>query len=125
MRHVYIYQEPASLAHGRATFVDDDAVVYLVDDRSLQRKLAKEGYTALCGDLRDGKIYQRAQITPEDEVLIHVSSPQLAEDIVQQLSHLPTPPSMAVITENGYQPTLPPTVKHISAAQALIAGGAV
>jgi hypothetical protein len=83
MRHVYIYQEQASLAHGRATFADDDAVVYLVDDRALQRKLAKQGYTALCGDLRDGKIYQRAQISQDDDVLIQVSSPQLAEEIVQ------------------------------------------
>ena len=95
MKHVYVYQEQAGLANGRATFADDDTVVYLVDDRSLQRKLAKEGHTALCGDLRDGRIYQRAQITPEDDVLIHVSNPQLAEDIVQQLAHIPTPPSVA------------------------------
>lgn len=119
MRHVYIYQEQASLAHSRATFADDDEVVYLVDDRSLQRRLAKAGHTVLCGDLRDGRIYQRAQITSEDDVLIHVSSPQLAEDIVQHLSHSPTPLSVAVITENGQQPVLPPTVKHISAAKLL------
>jgi hypothetical protein len=43
MRHVYICQAQACLAHGRATFEDHDAVVYLVDDRSLQRKLSKEG----------------------------------------------------------------------------------
>src|SRR5207253_333646 len=42
MRHVYIFQAQACLAHGRATFVDNDAVVYLVDDRSLQRKLSIE-----------------------------------------------------------------------------------
>ena len=63
MRHVYVFQAQACLAHGRATFVDNDAVVYLVDDRSLQRKLSKEGCTALCGDLRDEKLYQRAHVT--------------------------------------------------------------
>src|SRR5262249_48193193 len=31
MRHVYICQAQACLAHGRATFADNDAVVYLVD----------------------------------------------------------------------------------------------
>ena len=114
MRHVYICQERACLAHGRATFADDDAVVYLVDNRSLQRKLSKEGCTTLCGDLRDEKIYQRAQVTQEDEVLIQVNSPQLTEDIVQHLWHSPNPPSVAVIMENGHQPQLPPTVKCIS-----------
>ena len=58
MRHVYICQAKACLAHGRATFADNDAVVYLVDDRSLQRKLSKEGCTALWGDLRDERLYQ-------------------------------------------------------------------
>jgi len=114
MRHVYICQEQACLAHGRATFADNDAVVYLVDNRSLQRKLSKEGCTTLCGDLRDEKIYQRAQVTQEDEVLIQVNSPQLTEDIVQHLCHSPNPPSVAVIMENGHQPQLPPTVKCIS-----------
>src|SRR5712692_873031 len=99
MRHVYICQEQACLAHGRATFTDNDAVVYVVDDRSLQRKLSKEGYTALCGDLRDEKLYQRAQVTPEDEVLIQVNSPQLTEDIVRHLQHIPIPPSVAVIID--------------------------
>ena len=114
MRHVYICQEQACLAHGRATFADNDAVVYLVDNRSLQRKLSKEGCTTLCGDLRDEKIYQRAQVTQEDEVLIQVNSPQLTEDIVQHLWHSPNPPSVAVIMENGHQPQLPPSVKCIS-----------
>jgi len=117
MRHVYICQEQAYLAHGRTTFNDNEAVVYLVDDRSLQRKLAKDGCLALCGDLRDGRIYQRAHITQEDEVLVQVNSPQLTEDIVQHLWHIPNPPSMAVILENGHQPLLPPTVKHISVAK--------
>jgi len=114
MRHVYICQEQACLAHGRATLGDNDAVLYLVDKRSLQRKLAKEGCTALCGNLREGKIYQRAQITPEDEVLIQVNSLQLTEDIVQQLWYIPNPPSVAVILDNGHRPKLPPTVKSIS-----------
>lgn len=114
MRHVYICQEQAYLAHGRATFDDHEAVVYLVDARSLQRQLAKEGYMALCGDLRDGRIYQRARITQEDDVLVQVNSSQLTQDIVQQLWRIPNPPSMAVILENGSQPLLPPTVKHIS-----------
>ena len=117
MRHVYICQEQAYLAHGRATFDDNEAVVYLVDNRSLQRKLAKEGCLALCGDLRDGRIYQRAHLTQEDDVLIQVNSPQLTQDIVQYLWHIPNPPSMAVILENGHRPLLPPTVKHISVAQ--------
>jgi len=114
MRHVYICQEQACLAHGRATFADNDAVVYLVDDRSLQRKLAREGYTALCGDLQDERIYQRAQITPDDDVLIQVNSPQCTEAIVQQFWRMSTPPPVAVITDNGHQPQLPPTVKCIS-----------
>ena len=97
MRHVYICQEQACLTHGRATFADNDAVVYVVDDRSLQRKLSKEGYTALCGDLRDERTYQRAQVTQEDEVLIQVNSPQLTEDIVRHLQHIPNPPAVAVI----------------------------
>src|SRR5574341_1130675 len=87
MRHVYICQEQAYLAHGRTTFNDNEAVIYLVDDRSLQRKLAKDGCLALCGDLRDGRIYQRAHITEEDDVLIQVNSPQLTQDIVQLLWH--------------------------------------
>ena len=114
MRHVYICQEQACLAHGRATFADNDAVVYLVDDRSLQRKLAREGYTALCGDLQDERIYQRAQITPDDDVLIQVNSPQCTEAIVQQFWRMSTPPPVAVITDNGHQPQLPPAVKCIS-----------
>src|SRR5262245_21703399 len=101
MRHVYICQTQACFAHGRATFTDHDAVVYLVDDRSLQRKLSKEEHTALCGDLHDEKLYQRAQVTQNDEVLIQVNSPQLTEDIVEHLQHIPNPPSIAVITENG------------------------
>jgi nanoRNase/pAp phosphatase (c-di-AMP/oligoRNAs hydrolase) len=114
MRHVYICQAQACLSHGRATFADDDAVVYLVDDRSLQRKLWKEGSTALCGDLRDEKLYQRAHVTQDDEVLIQVNSLQLTEDIVQRLRHIPNPPSVAVITENGHQPQIPSAVKCIS-----------
>src|SRR5262245_49828384 len=114
MRHVYICQEQAYLAHGRTTFNDNETVIYLVDDRSLQRKLAKDGCLALCGDLRDGRIYQRAHITQEDDVLIQVNSPQLTQDIVHYLWRIPHPPSMAVIFENGHRPTLPPPVKHIS-----------
>jgi len=94
--------------------MDRDAVVYLVDDRSLQRKLSKEGYTALCGDLRDEKLYQRARVTQEDEVLIQVNSPQLTEEIVAHLQRIPNPPSIAVITENGHPPQVPSTVKCIS-----------
>lgn len=119
MRHVYICQEQACLAYGRATFADKGAVLYLVDDRSQQRKLSKAGYTTLCGDLRDSKIYQRAHITDEDEVLIQVNSPELTENILQHLSHYPFLPPVAVITHNGQPRTLPLTVKHISVGKLL------
>lgn len=119
MRHVYICQEQACLTHGRATFADKDAVLYLVDDRTQQRKLSRAGYTTLCGDLRDSKIYQRAHITDEDEVLIQVNSPELASDILQHLSHCPSQPPIAVITPNGQRPTFPPAVKHISVGKLL------
>lgn len=114
MRHVYICQEKACLAHGRATFTDSDDVVYLVDDRALKRRLGAEGYTTFCGNLRDTKVYQRAQITPDDAVLIQVNSPELAEDIVRHLRQAAHPPSIAVITDDGHPPQLPPAVKCIS-----------
>lgn len=114
MRHVYICQEQACLSHGRATFAVNDDVVYLVDDRSLQRKLTEEGCCALYGKLRDGKIYQRAQITQADDVLIQVNSPELAEDVLQQLRQLQHPPAIAVITTHEHQPQISPPVKCIS-----------
>src|SRR5437667_10793593 len=117
MRQVCIYHEQASVAYGRGTFDDNETVVYLVDDRSLQRNVAKEGGLAVCADQRDGRIYQRAHITQEDDVLIQVNSPQLTQDIVHYLWHIPKPPSMAVILENGHHPLLPPTVIHISVAK--------
>jgi nanoRNase/pAp phosphatase (c-di-AMP/oligoRNAs hydrolase) len=119
MRHVVICQQQALLSQGRPLIPDKEGVVYLVDDRTLQRRLAKAGHKALSGNLCDGQIYQRAHITHDDQVLIQVHNPQLAEDILQRLWQLPDHPSVAVITENGSLPTLPPTVKHISVSKLL------
>lgn len=114
MRQVIICQEQTLLAQGCPTLADGNATLYMVDDQSLRRKLAKAGHTVLCGDLREGRIYQRAHITSDDQILIQVKNSQLTEDIVTRLYHTPEPPSVAVVTRNGHQPDLPPTVKHIS-----------
>jgi nanoRNase/pAp phosphatase (c-di-AMP/oligoRNAs hydrolase) len=114
MRHVVICQEQALLTHGRPVLPDKGAVLFLVDDRALQRKISKAGHKALSGNLRSNRIYQRAGIGRDDQVLIQVHSPQLTEDILYQLWQINDHPSVAVITENGSLPTLPPTVKHIS-----------
>lgn len=114
MRRVFICQEQVCLAHGHSPLMEDSIALYLVDDRALQRKLSKAGHTALCGDLREERIYQRAHITPEDQVLIQVGTPQLAEQIATHLRHFVEPPAVAVITDDGATPSLPPTVKHIS-----------
>jgi len=114
MRQVVICQERALLAQGRPVLPDKSTVLYLVDDQSLQRKLAKAGYKAFSGNLRSRRIYQRAHISPDDQILIQVQNPQLTEDILRQLWQIYEHPSVAVITENGLLPTLPPTVKHIS-----------
>jgi nanoRNase/pAp phosphatase (c-di-AMP/oligoRNAs hydrolase) len=119
MRQVIICQEQSPLTHSQYIVPDVQSALYLVDDRSLQRKLSKAGYTAFCGNLRDDRLYQRAQITPKDQILIHVRTIQLSEDIVQRLWQLPTPPSIAVVTDNGVLPTLPPTVKHLSVGKLL------
>jgi nanoRNase/pAp phosphatase (c-di-AMP/oligoRNAs hydrolase) len=114
MRHVVICQEQALLNHGRPVLPDNGAALFLVDDRSLQRKLSKAGHKALSGNLRNSRIYQRAHINREDQILIQVQSAQLTEDILHQLWQMHDHPSVAVITENGFHPALPPTVKHIS-----------
>lgn len=119
MRHVIICQEQAFLAQDRPTISPRDSLLYLVDDRSLQRKLSRVGVKALSGNLRSSRIYQRAQINDKDQILIQVHNPHLAEDIVQQLWQYHDHPSVAVITDNGLQPTLPPTVKHVSMAKLL------
>jgi nanoRNase/pAp phosphatase (c-di-AMP/oligoRNAs hydrolase) len=114
MRQVVICQERALLAQGRPVLPDKSTVLYLVDDQSLQRKLARAGYKAFSGNLHSSRIYQRAHISPDDQILIQVQNPQLTEDILRQLWQIYEYPSVAVITENGLLPTLPPTVKHIS-----------
>jgi nanoRNase/pAp phosphatase (c-di-AMP/oligoRNAs hydrolase) len=119
MRHVVICQEQALQTRGRPVVPDKNAVLYLVDDRSLQRKLSKAGHKALSGDLRDNRIYQRAHLDRDDQILIQVHNPHLTEDILQHLWQIHDHPSVAVITDNGSLPTLPPTVKHISVAQLL------
>ncbi len=115
MRHVIICQEEALLGKTYPTPPDPAAVLYLVDDRNLQRKLSKAGYPALSGDLSDPRIYQRAHMQPEDQILIQVQSPQLMEDIIEHLQQLEELPPVAVITANGCKATLPPSVKHVSA----------
>jgi nanoRNase/pAp phosphatase (c-di-AMP/oligoRNAs hydrolase) len=114
MRHVVICQEQSLLTHGRPVLPDNGAALFLVDDRSLQRKLSKAGHKALSGNLRSSRIYQRAHINRDDQILIQVQSSQLTEDILHQLWQMHDHPSVAVITENGFHPALPPTVKHIS-----------
>lgn len=119
MRHVIICQERALLAQDNSIVPEKDSALYLVDDRSLQRKLSKAGYEALSGDLRRSRIYQRAHINHDDQILIQIHNPHLTEDILHQLWQIDDHPSVAVITENGFLPTLPPTVKHVSMAQIL------
>lgn len=119
MRHVIICQEPLSLAQGCPMVSDHTSALYLVEDRALQRKLAKAGYKVLCGNLRKHRIYERAQIDHDDQVLMQIHDPELAEEVVQQLwevdRHLP----VAVVTANGSVSSLPPPVKHISVASLL------
>jgi nanoRNase/pAp phosphatase (c-di-AMP/oligoRNAs hydrolase) len=119
MRHVIICQEQAFLAQSCPPESEENTLLYLVDDRSLQRKLSKAGHKALSGNLRDHRIYQRANIGHQDQILIQVRDPHLAEDIVHQLWQIHEHPSVAVITDNGFYPTLPPTVKHVSMAKLL------
>jgi nanoRNase/pAp phosphatase (c-di-AMP/oligoRNAs hydrolase) len=119
MRQVIICQEPLSLAQGCPVVSDHTSALYLVEDRALQRKLSKAGYRALSGNLRQHRIYERAQIDHDDQVLIQIHDPELAEEVVHQLwdidNHLP----VAVVTDNGTAPSLPPPVKHISVASLL------
>ena len=115
MRHVVICQEQAFLGNGYPTPYDPETVLYLVDDRGLQRKLSKAGYAAISGDLSDPRIYQRARVKPDDQILIQVQSPELTENIIQHLQQIDDQPSVAVITANGCHATLPPAVKHVSA----------
>jgi nanoRNase/pAp phosphatase (c-di-AMP/oligoRNAs hydrolase) len=119
MRHVIICQEQALLAQNCPLGPDKDSVLYLVDDRALQRRLSRAGHKALSGNLRRSRIYQRARINPDDQILIQVHNPYLTEEILHQLWQIHDHPSVAVITENGFLPTLPPTVKHISVAALL------
>ncbi|MEE8301364.1 MAG: bifunctional oligoribonuclease/PAP phosphatase NrnA [Candidatus Tectomicrobia bacterium] len=119
MRHVIICQEQSLLAQGCPVVPDDLPVLYLVDDPSLQRKLFKAGYKALSGNLCSHRIYQRAHINHNDQFLIQVHNSRLTEDIIHRLWQMSDHPSVAVITENGASPALPPTVKHVSVAQLL------
>jgi nanoRNase/pAp phosphatase (c-di-AMP/oligoRNAs hydrolase) len=119
MRHVIICQEHALFAQGHPLPSHDGSVLFLVDDRSLQRKLSKAGYHAISGDLQDGRIYQRAHVSHADRILIQVQNPRLTEAIIEQLQQINEPPSVAVITENGCMAQLPPTVKHVSAEKLL------
>jgi nanoRNase/pAp phosphatase (c-di-AMP/oligoRNAs hydrolase) len=119
MRHVIICQEQALFAQGHPKPPSDNSVLYLVDDRSLQRKLAKAGYHAISGDLCDGRIYQRAHVSHDDYILIQVHNARLTEAIIEQLQQIDEQPSVAVITENGCVAQLPPTVKHVSAEKLL------
>jgi hypothetical protein len=115
MRHVIICQESALLTQAYPKPPEHGEVLYLVDDRTFQRKLSKAGHQALSGDLRDGRIYQRAHVNRDDKVLIQVRNPELTEEIVQQLQYVESKPSVAVLTRNGCLPILPETVKHVSA----------
>lgn len=119
MRYVIICQEQTLLAQGCQMAPDGYPVLYLVDNRSLQRKLSKAGYPALSGDLCNRRLYQRAHLDPDDQFLIQVNTPLLIENIVQQLCHLQEHPSVAVITDNCDPPSLPSIVKHISIAEIL------
>ncbi len=122
MRHVIICEESALLTQAYPKPPEHGEVLYLVDDRTFQRKLSKAGHQALSGDLREGRIYQRAHVNRDDKVLIQVHNPALTEDIIEQLQHVESKPSVAVLTRNGSSPTsaLPETVKHVS-AEALVA----
>jgi len=115
MRHVIICQKEAFSVHGCTAQPDNGEVLFLVEDRSFQRQLSKAGYQAMSGDLRDHRIYQRAHVNHDDQILIHVHSPQLTEDIIGQLQQIDGENSVAVITSNGCEAALPPTVKHVSA----------
>ena len=115
MRHVIICQESALLNQEYPKPIDHGEVLYLVDDRTFQRKLSKAGHQAMSGDLRDGRIYHRAHVNRDDKVLIQVRNPELTEDIIEQLQHIDSKPSVAVLTRNGCLPVLPETVKHVSA----------
>ena len=119
MRHVIICQERVLLAQGHPILPKNGTILYLVDNRSLQRKLSKAGHQAMSGDLRDGRIYQRAHLSHDDQILIQVHSPQLTEGIIQQLQHIGDQPPVAVMTNNGCLATLPPTVKHVSPEELL------
>lgn len=120
MRHVIICQESALLPQAYPQPPEHEEVLYLVDDRTFQRKLSKAGHQALSGDLRGGRIYQRAHVNRDDKVLIQVRNPELTEDIIEQLQHVESKPSVAVLTRNGSTPDLPETVKQVS-AEALVA----
>ncbi|PON10236.1 hypothetical protein C2W62_51145, partial [Candidatus Entotheonella serta] len=115
MRHVIICQESALLPQAYPQPPEHREVLYLVDDRTFQRKLSKAGHQALSGDLRGGRIYQRAHVNRDDKVLIQVRNPELTEDIIEQLQHVESKPSVAVLTRNGSTPDLPETVKQVSA----------
>ena len=120
MRYVIICQEQSLLAQGCQMAMDGCPVLYLVDSRSLQRKLSDAGYQALSGNLSKPRLYQRAQIGPDDQFLIQVRSPCLMVDITHQLTQLQALPSITVITDNdAVLPTLSPTIKHVSVAQLL------
>lgn len=119
MRYVIICQEHTLLAQGCQMAPDGYPVLYLVDNRSLQRKLSKAGYLALSGDFCHRRLYQRADLHPDDQFLIQVNSPRLIENIVHQLCRLQKLPSIAVITDSCDPPSLPPIVKHIPIAQVL------
>jgi nanoRNase/pAp phosphatase (c-di-AMP/oligoRNAs hydrolase) len=120
MRYVIICQEQSLLAQGCQMAMDGCPILYLVDTRSLQRKLSKVGYQALSGDFRQPRLYQRAHIEPDDQFLIQVGSACLTADITHQLTQIQELPSITVITDHDDAiAALPPTVKRVSVAQLL------
>ena len=119
MRRVIFCQEPMFLAQGCLALSDDDTVLYVVDDEAFECRLAEAGHDALCGDFRDSRVYQRAHIGQDDQILVQVQDEALMGDIVENLYRIAKPPSVAVVTANGASPALPPSVKHISVGRLL------
>lgn len=119
MRHVIICQEQTLLAQSCSFLENNKEALYLVDTQALKRKLTKAGCDAICGDFGESRIYQRAQLQPDDQILIQIDSPQLTEEVVQRLCTISPPPAIAVVTTNGISLSLPPIVKHISLGQML------
>lgn len=120
MRYVIICQEQSLLAQGCRMATDGCPVLYLVNNRPLQRKLSKAGYQTLSGDFSNPRLYQRAHLEPDDQFLIQVDSACLTTSIIQQLTHIQELASITVITDHDdAMPALPPEIKRVSVAQLL------